>query len=289
MYREEKVTFHNAAAADGNGQIANTAGFSAVGIQIKGASFVSTVYFEATIDGTNWVGVLGTNCNTGEIATSSAAEGLWQVPLLTYRRFRARLDWTSGTATVTGIFSEGDVEPLADVYLAAGAAIIGSLAASELHIGEVGTSSIGVSNTPTVTAGAYTALDIVGGVQALANTHRVSGEAVVLQSVVIRDKAVQDQAMTLFFFNANPTNGTYTDNTALTIHDTDLAMCIGAVRVLAADYTPASANSVATVANIGLQLRSAATGMWVIAQCTGTAPTYAATADLTFVYEFMPD
>jgi hypothetical protein len=164
-----------------------------------------------------------------------------------------------------------------------------AITAGETHIGEVGTASIGVSDTPTITAGAYTALDVVGGVQALANTHRVSGEAVVLQSVVIRDQAAQDNAMTLFFFNANPSNGTYTDNGALTIHDTDLAMCVGAVKVLAADYTPAAANSVATVANIGLQLRSAGTGLWVIAQCTGTGPTYAATDDLTFVYEFQPD
>ena len=180
----------------------------------------------------------------------------------------------------------GAVQP---VVIKEGSETIGSLAASELHIGEVGTSSIGVSNTPTVTAGGYTALDIVGGVQALANTHRVSGEAVVLQSVVLTDLAKQDQALTLFFFNANPSNGTYTDNIALDIHDTDMAMCIGHVKILAADYADAADNSLATVANIGLQLRSAATGLWVIAQCTGTAPTYAATGDLTFKYEFQPD
>jgi len=196
---------------------------------------------------------------------------------------------TAGIQPVNDAGGSLTVDGSVTATLATGAAVIGSLAASELHIGEVGTSSIGVSNTPTVTAGGYTALDIVGGVQALANTQRVSGEASILQSVVIRDKAAQDQAFTLFFFNANPSNGTYTDNIALTIHDTDLAMCIGAVRVLAGDYTPASANSVATVTNIGLQLRSAATGLWVIAQCTTTAPTYAATSDLTFVYEFLPD
>ena len=176
----------------------------------------------------------------------------------------------------TGTNNIGDVDVL-------------TVAAGETHIGEVGCNTNVVSVTPTITAGAYTALDIVGAIQTIAAATRVSGEPTVLQSIVITDKAALTQAMTIWFFNANPAAGTYTDNLALTIHDTDLAMCVGFVKVAATDYASAAANSVATVRNIGLPLMPAATSLFAIAQATSTAPTYASTSDLTFRYSFLRD
>ena len=226
VYREQKVTFHNAAAADGNGQVVPTAGFSAVGIQIKGASFVSTVYFEATIDGTNWVGVLGTNCNTGEIATSSAAEGLWQVPLLTYRRFRARLDWTSGTATVTGIFSEGDVEPLADVYLAAGGNLIGTVQPFSALLQGGLTELVGINEE--VNTSDY------GGSVGVALGGTYSGEMLGFTFYATEDGsgAVHDSAGTLIIFDADPSISA--GDTAMTA--AERVTVIAQVDVLAADW-----------------------------------------------------
>ena len=325
VYREQKVTYHSAAVADANGAAIPTAGFSSVGLQVTGTSFVSTVYFEATLDGTNWVAVLGVNTATGAVASNTTAVGMWQIPILNWRRFRARLDWTSGTATVTAIFSEGDVEPLADVLLAANSGVdigdvdvlsiaagtnnigdvdvasiaagtnnigdvdIASIAAGETHIGEVGCNTTVVSVTPTVTAGGYTALDIVGAIQTIAAATRVSGEPTILQSITVTDLNKQNVELTIFFFNANPGTGTYTDNLALTIHDTDMALCIGEVQVLAADYRSAAASSVATIANIGLPLMPAATSLFAIAQASGAAPTYASVSDLVFKYGFLRD
>ena len=159
----------------------------------------------------------------------------------------------------------------------------------EPRIGTVGCDTKGVSVTPTITAGAYTAGDVVGAIQTIANATRVSAEPTVLQSIVITDLAALTQAFTIWFFNANPSNGTYTDNIALDIHDTDLAMCVGFVKVTSADYASAADNSVATVRNIGLPLMPAATSLFAIAQCTGTGPTYASTSDLTFKYSFLRD
>ena len=164
-----------------------------------------------------------------------------------------------------------------------------ALSAGEAHIGEVGCNTTVVSVTPTVTAGGYTALDIVGAIQTIAAATRVSGEPTILQSITVTDLNKQNVELTIFFFNANPATGTYTDNIALTIHDTDMALCIGKVKVLAADYSPAAASSVATVANIGLPLMPAATSLFAIAQASSSAPTYASTGDLTLRYSFLRD
>ena len=161
--------------------------------------------------------------------------------------------------------------------------------AQEVHLGEVGGNSGVVTVTPTVTAGAYTALDIVGAIQTIANATRVSGEATILQSITVTDLAKQNVELTIFFFNANPANGTYTDNLALTIHDTDMAMCVGKVKVSASDYSSAAASSVATVSNLALLLTPAATSLIAIAQASSGAPTYASTSDLRFLYGFFRD
>lgn len=160
--------------------------------------------------------------------------------------------------------------------------------AGEAHFGEVGGNSQQVDVTPTITAGAYSANDVVGGIQTLTSAARTSGKETVLLSLVITDKAMQDAAFSIFFFNANPGTGTYTDNAALDIDDTDLGLCIGALQV-ASDYIDAADNSVATLANIGLGLTpSGSANLFVVVKTTST-PTYASTSDLVFKYFFQRD
>ena len=286
-YEGKKVTFHSAAGADANGAVMNVAGKSVVAVQISGTVTTATLYFEATVDGTNWVGVQGVNRNSGAVAVSTTAAGIWQVPVLGFRLFRVRLDWTAGSVTAMGICTEGPATTLNDIDVAATETV--TLAAGEAHIGEVGCNTTVVSVMPTITAGAYTALDIVGAIQTIANATRVSGEPTILQSITVTDLGKQSVELTIFFFNATPAAGTYTDNIALDIHDTDMALCIGKVKVLAADYSSAAASSVATVANIGLPLMPAATSLFAIAQASSAAPTYASVSDLTLRYAFLRD
>jgi hypothetical protein len=108
----ERVTFHSAAAADANGTELDVAGMALVGVQITGTITTIAVYWEGTIDGTNWVGIPGTTLATGAKATSVTATGLYQIPVAGLSKFRARLDWTSGTSvTVTGLAVYGVVMP----------------------------------------------------------------------------------------------------------------------------------------------------------------------------------
>jgi len=143
-----------------------------------------------------------------------------------------------------------------------------------------------VSNTPTITAGAYVALDIVGAIQTFADVGREAGDRVVLQSIVVIDLGKQDATLKLFFFDRNPANGTYTDNIPLDIDDTDMGYCVGATQVSSTAYFDAADNSVAVVDNIGLGLSPNATDLFVVAQTTGT-PTYASTSDLVFKLYFL--
>jgi hypothetical protein len=166
--------------------------------------------------------------------------------------------------------------------------ILSQIGDGENHIGEVGGNSNTLIATPTITAGAYAANDIVGGIQTLTNAARISGKEVVLESVVVTDLAAQNATLKLFIFDRNPSNGTYTDNANLDINDTDMGYCIGCVTVSQVDYDAAADKSVATVRNIGLLLSPNTTNLYVVAKTTET-PTYTSTSDLTFKYGFLRD
>ena len=162
--------------------------------------------------------------------------------------------------------------------------------ATEAHIGRVATPSKQVQVTPTITAGAYSIGDVIGGIQTLTAAARVNATCTTLDTLIIRDKAMQDADIKLWFFDQNPTSGSYYDNDVLDIDDADLAFCLGCLRVLSSDYDDASDNSIATLRNQGLKLTptGGADDLYVVAEIE-TADSYASTSDLTFLYEFSQD
>lgn len=93
---------HNAATATGNGTDLACAGLSTAGVQIKRTAGTSTVIFQGSIDGTNFVNILAVDFTAGTSATSTTAEGIWQVDVTGLTTFRVRLDAVAGGAvTVT--------------------------------------------------------------------------------------------------------------------------------------------------------------------------------------------
>jgi hypothetical protein len=73
-----------------------------VGIQITG-TFVGTVQFEITLDGTNFVAVEATAVgNSQTLATTATAPSVWKFDAIGAMAIRVRSTvWTSGLATVT--------------------------------------------------------------------------------------------------------------------------------------------------------------------------------------------
>jgi len=103
----KSVPMQVAAGGTGDGTVINclelTRGaLTALTLQITGIT-TATVTFEATIDGTNWVAVQATNLNTGVVATTATANGLYRLTALGLNQVRARISaFTTGTIYVTG-------------------------------------------------------------------------------------------------------------------------------------------------------------------------------------------
>jgi hypothetical protein len=72
-----------------------------VAVQVTG-TFSATVLLEHTLDGTNWVTLLGVNTTTGAEASSLTAPGILRAEVVGALAVRARVSaYTSGSAVVT--------------------------------------------------------------------------------------------------------------------------------------------------------------------------------------------
>ncbi len=157
-------------------------------------------------------------------------------------------------------------------------AITNSLPAGSNYLGNVNPGGTTISATPTVTAGAYSAGDAVGGVMTFANAVRYNGRSAVLNSVTITDKSKAAAELELWLFSATITEAG--DNAPFTISDAELATCVGVVPIVAANYFAAADNEVACVRSVGLEFKCAATTLYGQLKCLGT-PTFASASDLT--------
>jgi len=93
-----------AAVATGNGTAMSLIGYNNVICQVEGIT-TATVTWEATQDGTNWVGVALANLNstTRARALTATADGMHMLDdVAGMVSFRARISaWTTGTINVT--------------------------------------------------------------------------------------------------------------------------------------------------------------------------------------------
>lgn len=164
--------------------------------------------------------------------------------------------------------------------------------------------SYNVRLRPTIQAAAYVASEQVGGVMTIDvtanNSDSNSGkkskgrqvdDAYVIQSITVIDEADQQAELVLSFFNISPTNAG--DGVAVDFTDDELqANFLGSVTIGSSSYVSYADNGVATVRNVGLQLKTLTkTGqvgdaigddkIYMVAHTTGT-PTYGVTDGLGF-------
>lgn len=137
-----------------------------------------------------------------------------------------------------------------------------------------------VSVRPTITAGAYSANDVVGGRLDFTIPWKAAGGFV--DSVRIVDDANQKAAMTLYLFSRVPT--AIADNAAFAPTVADLQALAGTIAIAATDYVTLNNNAVA----IKRLNSDGAISFWCpdgilygYAVVSGT-PTYANAADLQF-------
>ena len=146
-------------------------------------------------------------------------------------------------------------------------------------------SGITISQTPTITAGAYAANDAVGGLLTFANAGRASAEGSILIDVLIIDDAGQDAELELWLFDRTFT--AIADNAAWAPTEADLENCIAVISTVGSTWRAAGTPS---VINIECTRRIDITGTSLFGQLvTRGAPTYAATDDLTVKIKLLQD
>jgi hypothetical protein len=146
-----------------------------------------------------------------------------------------------------------------------------------------------VSNTPTVTAGGYSANDVVGGEMAI---NGIPSSDCILQSVTIIDQSGQDAAIEVLIFEENIT--TPADNSAWSFTSGDEPKLLARVEVGASDYKAVGggAASIAEIRNLAIPISTQAKTnnaptLYAVMVTTGT-PTYVATDDITLKLGFLP-
>lgn len=143
-----------------------------------------------------------------------------------------------------------------------------------------------VAVSPTITAGAYSANDAVGGLMTFSNAtnSKLTG---VIQTVVITDQADQGAALDLVCFNQSVTVAS--DNDAFSISDDDSKEAVAWISVTASDYIDVGGAKVAVIGGIGqLVTTYNGTALYCQLRTTGT-PTYAATDDLQVAINVLQD
>jgi len=98
------TTLQAAAAGTGNGIVLDTRQVNQMFVEISG-TFVGTVTFEASVDGTNFFAIGLKTAADGAAVTSATAPGQWKMIADTViASFRARVSaFTSGTITVKAL------------------------------------------------------------------------------------------------------------------------------------------------------------------------------------------
>ncbi len=133
-----------------------------------------------------------------------------------------------------------------------------------------------IAVTPTITAGAYSAKDAVGGKLEFDGV----GNKGHITSLTIIDNASQAAELVLNIFDRDFT--ATADNSPYDPSDADQANCLFHIRIIASDYQLNNDNGQATLQGLWLPYKcyGDATKLYGQLMCIG-GPTYAATTDLT--------
>lgn len=127
-------------------------------------------------------------------------------------------------ATVPRVALATDSPGVTTLGQAASAASLPVVRASDQPILE---GAFHVTNAPTVTAGAYTTGQVVGGKISIANAARLNSGSGLIEQVCITVKTALTQPFDVIFFDTDPSNSTFTDNAALAVNVADLPFICG--------------------------------------------------------------
>jgi len=136
-----------------------------------------------------------------------------------------------------------------------------------------------IKDTPTITAGAYSSLDAVGGKLEFEDARTAFSAKGTITRANISDKGKQDAHLYLVLFSEDFT--ATADNAAFAVSDADLLNVIGVIDFLAASYIDFDANSFISVeADLDFELVSGGESLFGQLFVETSTPTYTSTSDL---------
>lgn len=159
---------------------------------------------------------------------------------------------------------------------------IGSVQAADVT---ARTLSKSVTVTPTITAGAYSANDAVGGLMTFSGVVGTKKTGV-LSTVKVVDDGDQGAALVIACADASFTSPG--DNNANSLSDADGAKIVAQVSITGSDYIDHGGVKVAVVGGINQLVTSTDSSLYCQASTSGT-PTYAATDDLHITLSVLQD
>lgn len=185
-----------------------------------------------------------------------------------------------GNKTKLVDLGDGTYAPERAVVLQAGTNNIGdvdvlSIAAGEEHLGEIGGASDVIEVTLSLDTSAYADGDVLADTQEVASAVRVAAGTGVIHSLVVLDKDDQAQALDVVFLKTNVSIGT--ENSAVSVSDTNADEILGVVEVATDDYVDLTNSQIVTKTSVGIVIEAAsgATSIFVAAISRGTG-TYSA-------------
>lgn len=134
----------------------------------------------------------------------------------------------------------------------------------------------------TVQAAAYATGELVGGANGAIAIANAAGNLRTgrIRSVLLSDRSNQKSALEVHFFSTNPSNSTYTENGAHTVHDTDLEYEFAYVALAQASYISFADNAVICVGGLDFPYVADADRKIYAVIISRGSPTYVATTDL---------
>lgn len=316
------TTMQNAAVANANGTSLNVSGYATAILNILAPSIGggTTINFEASVDDTTWVSIMGQSVGSdAPMAVSTTVAGDFRFNVAGYKSVRARISaYSAGTITIKGYASvvAGYAAPLVGKALNSASFAAGDLGvpagivrndnlattliSSDGKHGPIAGDSLGrvyVIDTcsapvdiqvPTLTASsAYSSGNCIGGKQTISNVALYTSGKVFLSCLSLYDKSNSKPALTVLYFCGDPTAATITNKTNF-VWSTDVAKFVGKVDIAVGDWETYNGVAICTKNALALGPIACVGNRNVYAAVVTTStPTFASTTDMGFIHSFI--
>jgi hypothetical protein len=145
-----------------------------------------------------------------------------------------------------------------------------------------------VAVTPTVTAGAYTANNVIGGVMTFSTILAAGSLNGVMHSITAKFRGTTvTGSLTVAVFKASPSNGTYTDHAAPTWNAADMVNLLGIYTLSTPLNLGGTTMTVYNLDGIGKAIVGSSQSLYAVVTVGGT-PSPASTSDFTLELGVLP-